>query len=268
MHLSELQSHMCKALLTPLEDEVVTDAHVFMRSTATLDACERLDIYRRSYWARIVDAFYEDFPGLLAVLGEKTFNNLAYAYLADHPSQSFTLRDLGQFLEAWLIKNPGFAKDQYDCALDMIRFEWAHIEAFDAEERTALGIVELAAAGARTRFSLQPHIRQLQVNHAVDDIRIDAHSGENKSDVDRSRKETVFLILHRHEMSVHYLTTSREEWVLLSLLQKGYSLESAISETFKDSPLEGNEQAKLITACFHRWAQFGWLCEERKTYDG
>jgi len=260
MQLSELQACMAQSLFLPIDSEYQNDPKAFIKSSAVLNAHERLDIYRRSYWSRIVDSFYEDFPGLQVVLGEKRFNSLSYAYLEDRPSQSFTLRDLGQFLEQWLIQNPHHAGEQFECALDMIRLEWAHIMAFDAQECPPLGIAELATAGARTRFSLQPYIKQLRVNYPVDDIRIAADDNTKNANLSRST-ETIHLIVHRHEMSVHYLTISQEEWSILAHLAKGCTLESAILETFKTSLLDEHEQAKLITASFHRWAQLGWLCQ-------
>lgn len=260
MQLSELQTTMARSLFQPIDGEYPNDPKAYIKSSAVLNAHERLDIYRRGYWSRLVDSFYEDFPGLHAVLGEETFNSLCYAYLEDNPSRSFTLRDLGQFLEPWLIENPHRAGGRFECALDMVRLEWAHIMAFDAEERPPLGIAELATAGARTRFALQPHIQQLRVNYPVDNIRIAADEGKKNPNLSRSA-DTINLIVHRHEMSVHYLTISEEEWLLLALLATGCTLESAILETFKTSLLDEHAQAKLITASFHRWAQLGWLCQ-------
>lgn len=260
MQLSELQASMSQSLFQPSDTEYRNDPKAYIKSSAVLNAHERLDIYRRSYWSRIVDSFYEDFPGLHVVLGEKQFNSLCYAYLENRPSRSFTLRDLGQFLEQWLIENPYNAGENLECALDMIRLEWAHIMAFDAEEKPPLGIAELATAGARTRFGLQPYVQQLRVNYPVDDIRIATDDGAKNPNLSRSTA-IIHLVVHRHDMSVHYLTISQEEWSILSFLSQGFILESAILETFKTSLLDEHEQAKLITASFHRWAQLGWLCQ-------
>ena len=60
-----------------------------------LTSFERLEIYNRQYWFRLMAGFAEDFPGLHAVLGGRRFDAMAKAYLIDCPSQSFTLRNLG-----------------------------------------------------------------------------------------------------------------------------------------------------------------------------
>ena len=69
-----------------------------------------------------------------ALLGAKRFDRLRRGYLADCPSESFTMRDLGKNLAAWMEKNPALAGANYAVALDMARLEWAEIESFDAAE--------------------------------------------------------------------------------------------------------------------------------------
>ena len=71
-------------------------AEQFIKPNDRLSSFERLEIYNRVYWFRILDCLYDDYPGLRAILGEKKFMRLATAYLAKYPSVSFTLRNLGR----------------------------------------------------------------------------------------------------------------------------------------------------------------------------
>lgn len=43
----------------------------FIKPNDRLTSFERLEIYNRQYWFRIRDCFYQDYPGLRAILGEK-----------------------------------------------------------------------------------------------------------------------------------------------------------------------------------------------------
>src|ERR1700735_5923284 len=109
---------MASAVMTPLPPSErlrsVPPAGRSMRAVASeiikpndrLTSFERLEIYTRQYWFRILSGFAEDFPGLRSVLGGSRFDRMAKAYLSDCPSQSFTLRNLGSRLEGWLQKNP------------------------------------------------------------------------------------------------------------------------------------------------------------------
>src|SRR5207302_10057461 len=103
-----------------------------------LSSVERLEIYNRQYWFRLKDSFQEDYPGLRAILGDRRFERLAVEYLTRFPSESFTLRNLGRRLVAFLEAEPRWTGPRHQLALDMARLEWAHIEAFDNEARPPL----------------------------------------------------------------------------------------------------------------------------------
>ena len=62
-----------------------------------LSSFERLEIYNRVYWFRVLDCLYDDYPGLRAIVGERRFLKLATAYLAKYPSASlpFAISDSG-----------------------------------------------------------------------------------------------------------------------------------------------------------------------------
>src|SRR5271168_4040305 len=126
MKLLNLQRRMARAVMTPLTRSermraVAPDGRS-MRAVASqiikpndrLTSFERLEIYNRQYWFRVLSAFAEDFPGLRAVLGERRFDALAKAYLTACPSRSFTLRNLGSRLEVWLRKHPSWAGTRRD----------------------------------------------------------------------------------------------------------------------------------------------------------
>ena len=143
MKLEELQRRFAGAIMAPLGagDRLTkanaAEAGAIVTSNDRLSSAERLEIYAKSYWYRILDSLYDDFPGLRAILGLRAFDKLSRAYLAEMPSQSFTLRDLGSRLPQWLERHAEHCGKNAPLALDMVRLEWAHVVAFDgpAERR-------------------------------------------------------------------------------------------------------------------------------------
>src|ERR1700685_320408 len=118
MNLLEIQHRMLDAVMQPLtNDEQMQPrtrdgksmhdvAAEFIKPNDRLSSFERLEIYNRQYWFRVLDCLYDDYPGLRAILGETKFRRLRIAYLEKHPSASFTLRDLGNRLEQFLMERP------------------------------------------------------------------------------------------------------------------------------------------------------------------
>ena len=106
MKLLNLQRRMARAVMTPLTSSermrtVAPDgrsmravANQIIKPNDRLTSFERLEIYNRQYWFRVLSAFAEDFPGLRAVLGrpplrrdgQSVSDRLPVAIL--HPAQS------------------------------------------------------------------------------------------------------------------------------------------------------------------------------------
>src|ERR1700677_1756210 len=121
MNLAELQRTMAAAVMMPLTPDDDMRAHAadgrlmtavaasFVAPNSQLTPFERLEIYNRQYWYRVLDALAEDFPVLRAVVGSRAFEQLSVEYLTAHPSRSFSLRNLGSRLAEWLSDHPKFA---------------------------------------------------------------------------------------------------------------------------------------------------------------
>jgi hypothetical protein len=291
MTLEELQRSMGAAVMQPLAPEErmqehdttgrwqgrpMTDvASDFIRPNSRLTAFERLEIYNRQYWFRLQGAFHEDFPGLLAVVGAKRFEALMDAYLSAHPNRSFTLRNLGSKLIEWLRDHPEFAGSRLALALDVVRVEWACIEAFDNAEFAPLTVTEAAGLDAESRLALQPHVRLLALDYPADDLVLDMHQKQRRESSEagarpedlsddehtpiRLRKQKTWLAVHRADYSLYYKRLMREEYRTLAALQSGMTLPDALEAGFEGSRASIATRIQLVQSWFANWAELGWL---------
>jgi hypothetical protein len=250
----------------------------FIKPNQRLSSFERLEIYNRQYWFRVLSSMIEDFPGLRAVLGDKKFEAMSKAYLVDCPSRSFTLRNLGASLEAWLRKHPKWAGPKQALAVDIARLEWADIEAFDGKVEPALRPEDLrAAAGANLKLKLQPYLRLLDLKYPVDDLLLEVRKEDEDTDfasnafqerhkrkrvqaVAKLKPADICLVVHRVDDSVYFRRITREEFVILSALRDGKALGKAIEAAFRRSGVPEAEHAGLVQQWFQTWAALGWFC--------
>ncbi|WP_263368639.1 HvfC/BufC N-terminal domain-containing protein [Edaphobacter bradus] len=292
--LHALQRRMAAAVMRPLTRNetmrkrdasgasTAEEANAFIRPNDRLTSFERLEIYNRQYWFRLFSSFEEDFPGLKSVVGSRRFQALMSAYLEAHPSRSFTLRNLGSSLVAWLTKYPHFTAPHTEAAIAMATLEWAHIEAFDNERREPLNAEQIAALDDASRIALQPCLRLLEAPYAVDDallaIRDSSHdAGSQASNAvaihlvrrarasRRPRPEHIYLAVHRHDDTVYYKRLAREDYLLLYALDQGAPLGDAIESAFADSAIPEGDRPSFLQSAFHNWMQMGWLCAPRPT---
>ena len=186
MNLAELQRQMAAAIMMPLTSDEDMRAHAadgrpmttvaasFIAPNSQLTPFERLEIYNRQYWYRVLDALAEDFPVLRAVVGSHTFSQLSIDYLTAHPSRSFSLRNLGSKLAEWLDAHPRYAGRRQRLALDVVRIEWAFVEAFDNAERTPLTLDQIATLDGGSTLGLQPHLRLLALDICMGEAKLAA----------------------------------------------------------------------------------------------
>jgi len=300
MTLLEFQRRMMSAVMQPLasSDRIAPktadgrpmkiEAAEFITPNSRLTSLERLEIYSRSYWYRALDSLYDDFPGVRAVLGRRAFQRFSKAYLVECPSRSFTLRNLGARLAGWLQRNPQYAGKTLALALDMVRLEWAQIEAFDDAAEKVLGPEDLIELGPNFRAGLQPYIRLLEFEYPVDKLLGQVNqASEEREETSNAvlkqkhhglarrvvglKRERTHLAVHRMDFVVHFRRLAPEEVRILNALREGRPIEHAIQYGFENSTALLDEQRPMLERWFAAWAEFGWLCpparvkEERVT---
>ena len=294
MRLASLQKAVARAVMQPLTRNermrAVGPAGESMRRYAAryikpndrLTSFERLEIYNRQYWYRVLGSMAEDFPGLRAILGERRFDDMCRAYLTECPSQSFTLRNLGSRLEVWLRRNPQWLRGKKILALDMVRLEWADIEAFDGEAEEVLRPEELDGVSApKLTLRLQPYVQLLDLHYPVDDLLLEIKKDDNDADfasnavaerrkrdnvhaVEGLQSKRIFLVVHRIDFSVYFRRVEREEYAMLSGLRAGKSIPEAIELAFRDSLIPELSRAGYVRHCFETWAALGWFSQRRR----
>lgn len=248
----------------------------FIKPNDRLTSFERLQIYNRMYWFRLLDCFYDDTPGLRAALGSRRFLRLAEAYLTKYPSSSFTLRNLCSRLEKFIHEQPRWTAPHTALARDITRFEWAQTVAFDEPARPVLTPDEIVGTPpGRLRPGLQPYISLLALGHPVDDYVIavkrrdalraeasnattSAPSGAGVSkNVRRPRPERVYVAVHRLDNRLYYKRLEPAAYRILCALRDGQPLTRALAA--------GGRRLRPEEArtWFETWMKLGWFCRRK-----
>ena len=241
-----------------------------------LTSFARLEIYNRMYWFRVIDSFYEDTPGLRAALGERRFARLAVAYLAKHPSRSFTLRNLGSRLEEFIRAEPRWTAPRTALAREIARFEWAQTVAFDEAALPVVAPADFARANpARLKLSLQPYLTLLALEHPVDtyvlavkkrdSLRAEASNASTSARpaarsrrVPLPRRERIWVAVHRLDNLLYYKRLERPAYRILAALRDGATLNRAVAAAGRGVTPE------QVQTWFALWVRLGWLCRRKK----
>jgi hypothetical protein len=216
---------------------------------------------------------------LLAVVGEEQFLKLATAYLTKYQSASYTLRNLGDRLENFLREEPLWTEPNHALAMDMVRFEWAQVVAFDGPSKPVVTPDDLIdTAPGQMRLGLQPYVSILKLDYPVDDfliaIKKDADSlrGEASNAINSApttdrqstqvplpEPQVTYLAVHRFDNMLYFKRLEPEGYAILEALGAGTALEDACVKAVEASTRTGIDWQALIKEWFDNWAALGWF---------
>ncbi len=290
LSLREIQSIMISVVMNPLTNDqrmapTLADNRSSKELTCSiikpndrLTSVERIEIYNRQYWFRVIDCLYDDFPGLRAIVGERRFYDLIIAYLNKYPSVSYTLRNLGSHLPQFIREEPSWVGKYSRAALDMAKFEWAQIVAFDGPALSPLAPEMLANKDpADIKLGLQPYLTILKLHYPLDDFvialkkseaqRSEASSERRKENtplvrIKLPRAQVIYLGVHRLENSLYYKRLEKPAYQLLSAIQQGATLQQACdksSASFSKEQRESGEAQQFIQEWFANWSMLRWF---------
>ena len=265
--LRQLQRTMAAALMQPLtrRDGLQVSTQVdFITPNDRMSGFERLEIYARQYWFRLLDCLYDDYPALRVLLGERRFHQLCRDYLAQHPSTSWTLRNLGSSLPAFVTELK---------ARDVASVEWAQTLAFDEALIKPLRIDDLLGSDPSTLL--------LQIDHAVDhfitamkkadaDVRGSASQAMSEAPTrvriakaPKLKRERVHLVVHRHDNQLYFKRLAPEAFAMLAALRDGLTLADAIEIALAAASPDADWPAQ-IRDWFTEFSQLGWFTQSSR----
>ena len=247
-----------------------------------LTSFERLEIYNRMYWFRVLDSLYDDCPGLRAVLGDQKFIALAEAYLVKYPSSSFTLRNLPSRLARFIRAAPRYTRPHTALCHDLARFEWARVEVFDTAARPVFTTNDLldipAARQGKLRLTLQPYLQLLALDYPVDEFILavkqreagllrgeasNAPSARRKLRKNKTRlpaRARTHVAIHRLNSRIFFKRLEPAAYRILTALRGGATLEQALAAGVPRAKKSQAGWAAKVQTWFSLWMELRWLC--------
>jgi len=219
-------------------------ADELMKPGSNLSSAERLELYHRQYWFRLLDSVAEDFPVLQKIAGEETFWKLIEAYLTALPSNSFTLRHLGGRMADFIAGWDGLDKTRQRWFAALARLEYAYMEIYEAAEWEPVPPERFMDA----ELALQPHVILL-------DLPVPADRCAEWEDFSPDDETPVYLAIWRGESGAHsQCPLEGIEFELLKRLRKRGLLESLFAE-----PTEHEPSPDEVARWFASWQQRKWI---------
>jgi hypothetical protein len=209
------------------------EADARLRTVGGMSGLERLEVYNRQYWFRLITIFQEEYPCALHVIGLDTFNSWVIRYLDAHPPASPYLAEMDLGFPAFLRKRyRGLNRAQ---ALEAAAYDKAFSRAFDGSdgagdsETSPSGNSGSSASSVSTQWRLVSHVTPLWLHWNFTAYRAACREDEALTKRiplrPRGGKNGFGLCVHRHGNTLYEKPVSRAEFLLLDALGKSRTLD-------------------------------------------
>ena len=231
-----------------------------------LNALERLAIYNRAYYARLLDCLRESYPVLCHAVGEDAFGGFALDYLQKYPSHSYTLNDLGANLPRYLRETrpddeptPGWP----DFLIDLATLEWTYDEVFDGpgvEGQPLLKADQLRMIPPQrwpeARLVPVPCLRLLHLSYPVHLYYTAVRRKQEPAPPDPAE---TFLAVSRRRYVIRRYELARAQSELLQALLRGETVGAAIGAAADVAAGDEDRFAADLTGWFREWTAEGFF---------
>jgi len=206
--------------------------------SSKLNSFQRLEIYRRSYYARLIECFRSLFPALRQALGERLFESFAIDYLQRYPPTSYTLEDLANAFPQHLRNTRPEAKGADttwpDFIIELAELEQRCLKIYDAEgtegkqtpdrrnvlDLSDIQLLECAPAPASVFHLFQSNY---PVHNYIAQVRKDEDAG-----IPLPRQ--TYLAITRRRFRVHFHELSETQYLFAKRLDGRTTLQKNLKE--------------------------------------
>ncbi|WP_298463940.1 DNA-binding domain-containing protein [uncultured Erythrobacter sp.] len=233
--LPTVQRWMQQALIAPgrTDPEAIGE---LIDQPASGNAVQRLAIYQRSYYDRLLTCMREQFPALCHALGRELFDDFALDYLQANPPESYTLYDLGRRFAGHLKASrpdrdaaDGDKENWIDFMIELALFERQIFVMFDAPGHE--GKVFADAGTPNERLALQPCFAICAYAFPVARY---YHDVKAEAEPDFPPAQASHYALVRTDYVTRTLAVTAPQYRLLELLLAGGSVDDALARSSAD----------------------------------
>jgi hypothetical protein len=230
-------------IIVPASEKVETEE--LINSSKKLSAQQHLNIYRQSYIARLRECMKNQFSGLAYALGEELFQSFADDYLATHPSESYTLNNLGKRFPDFLQSTRPDAgqeikEDWPDFMIELARFEFNLSVIFDedAEEKNS----EIPSTTPDAELALLPVFHLFHHSFPICNYYLEFISKKDPQ-LPFPKESHCAVIRKNYRLGLYELKPA--QFIFLSHVKEGKSIEESLDLTAKAFQFDPQKKDEL-----------------------
>jgi hypothetical protein len=239
------------------------EAAYFILPSHCLEPHQRIEIYNKQYWWRLISVMQKNFPLTLRLLGYTKFEKISVQYLLKYPPDYWSLTVIGRNFPDWIKGNYEFN----DLELIFYAAETDLYFYFSSIASHFPSISKEVVAGKNflnENINLQPYVFLLKSSYDLPVLREIILKSDPEDWKDRQipkimQNDLYFVIFRNNKNNISWKKISQEEYLLLRFFKNGANILKACDWI----ALQESFFQEIMTKKFHiwiqSWTQLGWF---------
>jgi Putative DNA-binding domain len=255
--------------ISPTKKPMEEEAAYYIVPSPTLRPVQRIQIYNQQYWWRLLNTLQDVFPCVVRLFGYHDFNlKIGIPYLVKYPPRHWSLTFLGDYLPQWVKED--YREEDKTLVYDSVKVDWAFGRSFLAPQLAPIDTSNFSSdvgmsALLTKKLYLQPNVFLFEMNWDMFQFRTEFLKQEPEYWIDNDFPELpkdrkYFFVLYRNRKNdISWKEISEGEYRLLTLFQKGMTIEKACQWLEKQEGPLYDAAMKQLHLWFQEWTIRGWL---------
>jgi Putative DNA-binding domain len=246
-------------------DSLRAEAEAHLRGSDGIGSLERLELYNRQYWFRLISVMQVDYTCTIHVMGLSSYNAWAVRYLDKHPPDSPYLNDLDRSFHAFM-RSEYDGKDR-EWVMESLTYDRAFAKAFEGREGEVLLQGALAPGDMlQARLQLAPHVTALSLAHDWSSYRAEALKDESlEATLPLPEAMPFHRVVHRHEATLFEKEIPAAAAALLAALSTPATLPEVFDRMPDLSESDTQDLETHLTEWFADFVSRGWIVSANDT---
>ncbi len=252
--------------ISPRGISMEVEAKEYIAPSPTLKPHQRIQIYNQQYWWRLLNALHDSFPFVTRLFGFVDFNvKIGFPYLVKYPPNTWSLNILGNRILKWAHEE--YHETDRELVIRAIEVDWGYTKCFLAENQPKLQqdgetinrLMEekLALVDSLELYHYPYHLFDFREEFMQKEVE---YWEDNPFPILKKDKGNYYFVLFRTQHNlIHWKEIDAGEYFLLTLFQKGCTIDEACDALNTQSEEIITECSQKLQTWFQEWVIRNWL---------
>ncbi len=234
------------------------EAELWLRGNELIGPMDRLQVYNRQYWFRLITVMQADYACTIHVMGLRNYNPWVIRYLETYPPDSPFLNHLDHAFVRFM--QAAYDGEDRELVLEAMAYDRAFAKAFEGGMGKSLHPDALCGDVMQIRLALAPHVTPLVLGHDWAPYRLKVLDDDSlEMQLPPPEAKVLNCVVHRHDMTLYEKEIEPAAAAMLLALNEPATLPEIFEKLPELPDADMTQLEQHLTEWFSDFVARGWI---------